>query len=84
VEPALWHGAYDACALGTAGAARAGSGALATILGIALFALLGAQWVLGILRVRAQQRISAEMHARGLTHRGGRLEPPILLQFRRR
>jgi RsiW-degrading membrane proteinase PrsW (M82 family) len=79
VEPALWHGAYDACALGTASAAGAKDASLAAFLGIALLVLLGVQWILGILRVRSQQKISAQMHARGLTHRGGRLEPPILL-----
>jgi RsiW-degrading membrane proteinase PrsW (M82 family) len=84
VEPTLWHGAYDFCALGASSTAGAGATTLGLLLTGGLFALLGAQWFVGVRRVRSQQRISLSLHAQGLAHRGGSRVPPILLTLGRR
>lgn len=82
-EPTLWHGLYDALALGAASAASTERPVAAIALGLALLALLAAQWVLAILRVRSQQKISLALHLRGEAHRGGTRIPPVLLPMRR-
>lgn len=78
LEPTLWHGLYDLCALGAARAAAAGEEGTALLLTGGLFAVLGALWAAGIRRVVRQGRISRDLHARGLAHRGGSRVPPIL------
>lgn len=56
VEPALWHGAYDFLVLSAVRASSRGDSRLTPTLCAALFALIAAQWAVGVRRVRAMQR----------------------------
>lgn len=68
LEPTLWHGTYDLFVFGGQLAyqherTQLGNGCMG-----ALTALVVIQWIVGFLRVRAQQHVTAKAH----------LEPPIL------
>lgn len=69
IEPAIWHGFYDAFALG---ASRAGAGnleLLSAVLKACLVVFIIIQWTMGFVRVRIQQKRAG----------AGRRVPPILI-----